>query len=128
MTLRLWSVIALLAVACASPNAPGAGPMEIELDAFSGRPNHWWTASPERAEAVSRALASLPAAPDRPEPEHLGYRGFIVRQQGLYARVYDGHVIVTANGTTRTFIDSAGVETQLIADATERGFGGVIRK
>jgi hypothetical protein len=126
---RLWSVFALLcALACASSNSPGTGPMEIELDAFSGRRNHRWTASPDRAASVSRALAALPAATDRGEPDHLGYRGFIVRQQGLYARVYDGHVIVTANGTTRTFLDSVGLEEQLITDARERGFGDVISK
>jgi hypothetical protein len=42
--------------------------------------------------------------------------------------MYDGHVIGTTNGTTRTFIDSSGLEQQLIDDARERGFGDIIRK
>ena len=124
-----WLIIALVcAIGCASPNPPRTSPVEIELDAFSGRPNPKWTASPERAASVSRALSSLSAAQARPEPDHLGYRGFIVRQDGLRARVYGGYVHVTANGNTRTFVDSAGLEAQLTADASERGFGGVIRK
>jgi hypothetical protein len=126
---RLCSVIALVcAIACASSNSQDAGPMEIELDVFSGRPNPRWVASPERAASVSAALSSLAVAPARPEPGHLGYRGFIVRQREIHARVYDGHVFVTANGTTRTFVDSAGLEKQLIDDARERGFGDAVRK
>jgi hypothetical protein len=126
---RLCSVVALVfAITCGSPTTQNAGPMEIELDVFSGRPNPTWAASPERAASVSRALSSLPAAPGRPEAGHLGYRGFIVRQAGLRARVYDGHVFVTTNGATRTFVDSAGLENQLIDDARERGWAGVVRK
>lgn len=124
---RLWLVIALVfAVACASPNNSGADPMEIELDAFSGRPNPKWLESPERAASVSRALSSLAEAPVRPEPGNLGYRGFIIRQRGLHARVYGGYVTVTTNGATRTFFDSAGLEPELIADASERGFADVL--
>jgi hypothetical protein len=126
---RWWSIIAMLfAVGCASRNMPGADPMEIELDAFSGRPNPKWVASAERAGSVTRALSSLPEGPARPEPGHLGYRGFIIRQDGLIARVYGGHVIVTTSGTTRTFVDSAGLEAQLIDDARQRGFGDIIKK
>ncbi|HUP40514.1 MAG TPA: hypothetical protein VM115_10375 [Vicinamibacterales bacterium] len=116
------------AVACASPTPVNAEPMEVAIDAFSGRPNPTWIASPERAASISRGLSSLTDAPARPEPDHLGYRGFIVRQGGLRARVYDGHVIIITNGTTRTFVDSAGLEAQLIDDARQRGFGDVIRK
>jgi hypothetical protein len=123
----LCSVIALVfGIACAGPNTEGTGPMEIELDAFSGRPNPKWVESPERAASVSRALSSLVEAPVRPEPDHLGYRGFIIRQSGLHARVYGGYVTVTTNGATRTFFDSAGLEGELIADASERGFGDVL--
>ena len=120
----LCSVITVVfALGCAGLS-DGSDTMEIELDAFSGRPNPTWVASPERAASISRALSSLPDAPGRPEPDHLGYRGFIIRQRGLHARVYGGHVTVSTNGTTRTFVDSAGLEAQLGADATERGFGG----
>ena len=102
--------------------------MEIELDVFSGRPNPRWVASPERAASISRGLSSLRDAPARPEPDHLGYRGFVIRQSGLRARVYGSYVHVTANGTTRTFVDSAGLEAQLMADAGERGFGELVKK
>lgn len=122
-------VIALVcAVGCTSPNTDPADPMEIELDAFSGRPNPRWVPSPERAASMSRALSSLPDAPAQPEPGHLGYRGFLIRQGVLRARVYGGHVFVTTNATTRTFADSAGLEAQLIDDATKRGFAGIVRK
>jgi len=127
--LQLCSAVALVfAIACASPNTPGADPMEIELDAFSGRPNPTWTASPDRAASMSRDLSSQPDAPAQPEPGHLGYRGFIIRQGALRARVYDGHVFVTTNGTMRTFVDSTRLEAQLIDDATKRGFASIIRK
>jgi hypothetical protein len=128
--LKLCSVIALVfATGCASPNVDStAGPMEIEIDAFSGRPNPKWIESPERAAAVARALSSLVEAPARPEPDHLGYRGFIIRQRGLHARVYGGYVTVTTNGVTRTLFDAAGLELELIDDASERGFGEVVRK
>jgi hypothetical protein len=124
------SVIALVfAIGCASPNVDStAGPMEIEIDAFSGRPNPTWVESPERAAAVSRALSSLVEAPARPEPDHLGYRGFIIRQRGLHARVYGGYVTVTTNGATRTFFDSAGLEAELITDGSDRGFGEILTK
>jgi hypothetical protein len=126
---RFCSVVALAcAVGCGTAATRNAGPMEIEIDAFSGRPNPQWVASPERAASVASALSSLADAPSRPEPDHLGYRGFIVRQAGLRARVYDGHVFVTTNGATRTFVDSAGLEKQLIDDARQRGFGEIIRK
>jgi hypothetical protein len=126
--LKLWSILALVcAVGCTS-HTERADPMEIELDVFSGRPNPTWVVSPELAASVSRALSSLPAAPARPEPGHLGYRGFIIRQSELSARVFDGHVIVTTNGTPRTFADSAGLEQQLIDDARQRGFADIIRK
>ena len=126
---RLCSTIAVVfAIGCAGMGTEGGDPMEIELDAFSGRPNPKWVASPARAASISRGLSSLPDAPARPEPDHLGYRGFIVRQGGMHARVYGGHVIVSANGTTRTFIDTSGLEAQLTADARERGFGDIIRK
>lgn len=129
MILQVCSAVALvLAIACTSPNTPGADPMEIELDVFSGRPNPTWVASPERAASISRGLSSLSDAPAQPEPGHLGYRGFVIRQGALRARVYDGHVFVTTNGTTRTFTDSIGLEAQLIDDARQRGFGDVIRK
>ena len=123
----LGSVIALVcAIGCAGPNPDEANPMEIELDVFSGRPNPKWLESPERAASVRRALASLVEAPVRPEPGNLGYRGFLIRQGGLHARVYGGYVTVTTNGVTRTFFDSAGLEPELITDASERGFGEVL--
>jgi len=126
---RLCSIVALVfAIGCGTPTTHNAGPMEIELDVFSGRPNPRWLASPEHAASVSAALSSLPAAPDQPEPGHLGYRGFVVRQQGLSARVYGGRVIVTANGTTRTFVDSTGLEKQLTDDASARGFGDIVKQ
>lgn len=124
-----WPVVAVVfAIACASPDTGGANPMEIELDAFSGRPNPTWVESPERAASVSRALSVLVEAPARPDPDHLGYRGFIIRQPGLHARVYGGYVTVTRNGATRTFFDSAGLEAELIVDASERGFGEILTK
>ena len=123
----LCSVVTLLLIAaCAGVNTGPVPQMEIELDAFSGRPNPKWLASPEHAASLSRALSSLPEAPNQQEPSHLGYRGFIIRDQGQQTRVYRGHVFVTAATTTRTFADSARIEEQLIAAASQRGFGDIV--
>ena len=125
--LGLGAVVALLLLAaCAGVNTVPAPQMEIELDAFSGRPNPRWLASAEGAASVTRALSSLPDAPHQPEPTHLGYRGFIIRYDGQQARVYRGHVSVAAAATSRTLVDSAGIEAQLIADASQRGFGDIV--
>ena len=128
LQIRPWfSVAALLLIAaCAGANTAPAPQLEIELDAFSGRPNPKWLASPEHAASLSRALSSLPEAPSQPEPSHLGYRGFIIRYQSQQTRVYRGHVFVTAGGTSRTFTDSARIEEQLITDASQRGFGDIV--
>lgn len=123
---RMCSVAAILLVAaCAGVNTGPAPQMEIELDAFSGRPNPKWLASPEQAASLSKVLLSLPEAPSEPQPSHLGYRGFIIRDQSQQTRVYRGHVFVTVAGSTRSFTDSARLEEQLIADASQRGFGDI---
>ena len=123
----LSAVVALLLLAaCTGANTMPAPQMEIELDAFSGRPNPRWLASAEDAASLMRSLSSLPDAPHQPEPTHLGYRGFIMRYEGQQARVYRGRVFVSAAGTSRTLVDSARIEAHLIADASQRGFNDIV--
>ena len=121
-------IVVVFAVGCAGLRTNRVDDMEIELDVFSGRPNPTWVAAPERAAEITRRLSSLPEAQPQPEPDHLGYRGFIIRQRALQVRVWRGYITMTANGTTRGFVDSTDLEAQLIADATERGFGDALKE
>ena len=57
--------------------------MEIELDAFSGRPNpRWELTGAQAAEFLARLRALRPTQGRDFVVEDLGYRGFIVRAKG----------------------------------------------
>lgn len=102
-------------------------PMEVELDAFSGRSNPTWTLPADKAARVRDALARLPATDAAPRPEGLGYRGFVIRHAGTEARVYRGMIDVTEEGANRTLLDSAGIEAQLAEEARQRGLSDIVK-
>lgn len=54
--------------------------MEVELDAFSGRPNPRWRLLPDQAREFTNKLQRLPRQHKRAASaeQGLGYRGFIV--------------------------------------------------
>ncbi len=58
--------------------------MHVTLDMFSGRPNPEWTLPPGDAAALAGILGGLreEGGPPPPNPEGLGYRGFVVRGVG----------------------------------------------
>jgi hypothetical protein len=101
--------------------------MEVDLDAFSGRPNPKWTISEHEASRLLTDIASLPEAKDVPHPPDLGFRGFILRSGDVVMRVYGGRVVVEGPGTPRVYRDTAGIERELIKDARKRGFEAIVR-
>lgn len=101
--------------------------MQVELDAYSGRPNPVWTLSAEEARALRALLAGAGAAIALPMvvPEGLGYRGFVVRDggvgKGFEWRVHGGAV---ARGVEHR-ADIGGAEAWLITFARSRGHGAI---
>ena len=96
--------------------------MEIELDAFSGRPNPVWTLTDEEARELQALLAAA-TEPVAAPSEALGYRGFVVRAaaDSPPRRVYAGRV---QSGTAYR-ADTRDAEAWLIRYATAQGFAAV---
>ena len=114
----LWSCSYI--VACRTRN------MEVELDAFSGRPNPRWVLTGDEATHLLRELQSLPETKDSPEPPDLGFRGFLLHADDRYIRIFSGRIVVEISGKRTVFKDIHGVEQELARQARERGFGGII--
>ena len=68
--------------------------MEVELDAFSGRPNPRWRLTDSEVAALARLIADLEPAPGDPSPDPpgLGYRGFRLEGSTGETWVYHGFV------------------------------------
>ena len=92
--------------------------MQIELDAFSGRPNPRWTLNEAQgAEFLARLRALQSAAANSPG-DGLGYRGLIVRPDGAEIRLYRGTVTVQQSDRIETFSDpDRGLERWLFDSA-----------
>lgn len=98
--------------------------MQVELDAFSGRPNPVWTLNNTQVRELQALLAGATEAVAVP-PEGLGYRGFVVRSTGAEGqatqRVYAG----TVQRGAAACADTRDAEAWLIRLATAQGFGAV---
>src|SRR3979411_614377 len=88
-------------------------PLQIELDAFSGRPNPNWRLTADQVVEFLKKFHALKAAPGvHSAPNNLGYRGFVVTANGETVggydelRVYHGLVFASRGDRTETFIDS----------------------
>ena len=96
--------------------------MEVELDAFSGRPNpRWETTSPLQEKLDSLSEKTKPA----PEPG-LGYRGFIIHQGDKSVRVFSSRVTMERDGKSQTYRDTAGLEAELAKQARQHGYAGIV--
>lgn len=76
---------------------------DVEIDIFSGRPNPTWTLSDTQTASLLEMVGGLPQSEAGAAPDHLGYRGMIVRLHNAAARevaVHNGVVVV--NGTSHT--------------------------
>lgn len=79
--------------------------MQVELDAFSGRPNPSWLLTPQEAEDFVLRFQSLPPHwGEGSVREELGYRGLIVAEAGQKIAGYDE--IVVSNGVVEAKWDS----------------------
>lgn len=99
--------------------------MQIELDAFSGRPNPRWNLSGEQQAEFLKRLHALKTSPSASSTANgLGYRGFLVRQNGKSddafdeMRIYRGTVVVLRGDHSETLADSGReLERWLLASA-----------
>src|SRR5687768_12404132 len=73
--------------------------IEVEVDAFSGRPNPTWSLTTQEGDELRRRLLTLPGGqPDASVPDHLGYRGLLVTGPAAALggfeelRIYHGNV------------------------------------
>jgi len=123
-TRREWTLAAVCAAA--SSACRRSGPLRlrevhlnVELDAFSGRPNPRWELSAEQASEYRTRFGSLgPAASPSTGGDGLGYRGFIVRANGEEARFYRGIAVVNQSGRQEVFADpSRALEHWLLETA-----------
>jgi len=87
--------------------------MVVELDVFSGRPNPRWELDEPTANPLRRLLSELDVTgATAPEPPGLGYRGFVVAEDGRELRAYNGYV----TGSSVVLADPArSVERFLLA-------------
>lgn len=96
--------------------------MQVELDAFSGRPNpRWELTAPQAADLLTQLGALRPGDRGQFVSDGLGYRGFIIRpNDGSLAgydeiRVYRGSVLARRGEHTDVFRDSERhLEIQLL--------------
>ena len=117
--LGLWMCCSI--IACV-----GDHNVQVELDAFSGRPNPKWTLSEDKASRLLERIGSLPEAKDMPHPPALGFRGFVLRSGRRSIRVFEGRVLIEGAGLAKVYRDNAGIQEELAADARERGFAAVV--
>ena len=113
-------------ICCAMIACDGSRTVEVELDAFSGRPNPRWTLSPAKSSEMVTKIASLREPADAPNPPDLGFRGFVLRSGDRAIRVFGGRIVVTEQGRAGVYRDTAGIEGELTEQARERGFGPVV--
>jgi hypothetical protein len=99
--------------------------VEVQIDVFSGRPNPCWTLRGESVRALEQALGSLQPDSAR-QPPGLGYRGMVVVSPGLELRAFDSVLTLRRGGTETSFRDTGGLESRLLAQAREHGFGELL--
>ncbi len=107
--------------------------MTVELDVFSGRPNPAWKLSPAESAKLAEMLKDIPPSQMVGAEGGLGYRGFVLsnpeRAAGLPTRIriYNGMVIVDEESSPRSYRDTHGVERALLRQASERGYGEILK-
>ena len=115
LMLFAFALVVCLLVSCKSTAQTHTRevPLQIELDAFSGRPNPNWRLTADQVVEFLKKFHALKAAPGvHSAPNNLGYRGFVVTANdetvGGYdeLRVYHGLVFASRGDRTETFIDS----------------------
>jgi hypothetical protein len=98
--------------------------VDIELDAFSGRPNPRWTIAGAEAAEIENKVADLNDKTEAPDLPGLGFRGYVVTAGGWSARVFHGRV----QRAETWYRDTAGIESTLKRQAADRGFGAIVEQ
>lgn len=111
-------ILAIFAIACDR----GQKTVDIELDAFSGRPNPKWTISGAPAGEIEKRIDGLSERAEAPELPGLGFRGYVVSAGGRTSRVFRGRV----ERAGEWFRDTAAIESELKRQAVEHGFGTIV--
>lgn len=88
--------------------------MEVELDAFSGRPNPRWRLLPHQAREFTSKLHRLPQQHRQPASteQGLGFRGFIVTGTSEELGSYDEVVVTSSSIHARSESVSHNFEDQ----------------
>lgn len=99
------AVVFLALLGCVIPISGVENKMQVELDAFSGRPNPYWTLTSSEARDFAIRFRSLPQYQGEGSvKEGLGYRGLIVTEPGQKIESYNA--IVVSNGVVEARWDS----------------------
>jgi hypothetical protein len=99
---------------------------QVELDIYSGLPNPRWQLTADEATELESRLVDLPASA-RPIPDgKLGYRGFVVHDDGRRIQIGSGLVIVSRGEQHEVYEDKRGAEDWLYANAVQRGHRSLI--
>jgi hypothetical protein len=109
-----------------------AGQPLVTLEVYSGRENPSWALEGNALTEVTARARDLESAETAPPPSNvLGYRGFRIEHLGqdlpdtlLIGR---GVVTVVRGKEAEHRSDSAGLESVLLADAANRGYGDLLR-
>jgi hypothetical protein len=110
----------LLLSACGNPAGSNAsigpaGPVNIELGIYSGRPDPGWTLSTTQAAALESILATLPDRTATPPVGGLGYHGFTILFPGSPMVAYLGTIAPPGDGPRAGKLDaSRSVERYLL--------------
>lgn len=121
----LTIALATMLTACSAE-----GPVTVELDVFSGRPNPEWQLTGEEAAELRRRLSDLPPADVKPPPPRLGYRGFNVAGAGRISDevgIADGFVFSDRwSDRSAAYHDARQAELWLQDLARQRGFAALV--
>ena len=117
----LFFSLTLVTLLGCSIATPGGKKMQVEVDAFSGRPNPHWNLTPQEADEFVKLFQSLPQHKGEGSvKEGLGYRGLIVTKPGENIQGYNeilisqGLVVARRNSQSKQFTDKGrGLERWL---------------
>jgi hypothetical protein len=120
-----YAICALESCSALDRVQPQAAPLQIEMDAFSGRPNpRWELTAAQAAEFIRRLRALQSPGGNAAAHEGLGYRGFIVTANGGKVdgydevRLYRGTILKRHGDRAEAFRDpSRGLERWLLDSA-----------
>ena len=110
---------------------PDGATIDVELDIFSGRVNPSWTLAGEPARTLRQKLAELSPSPVSPEPDHLGYRGFVLHVPEGRWRIWNGKATLFPAphpSGARGYQDDQQVEEWLMSLAEQLGHGPTIER